>query len=561
MKNVNFFIVLLFTFFSSVFSKDLIVKTKTNTHKNGIKKKEKEDGYLIKVGTSDINYFPTDLSPAVKDIFQGFSNQKNNFIIPKISNVGLGYKNKHLGFFLDVSSGMITNDRWKIKNANFLKISNGIHVYPFTHPYNMIDPYFRLGGAFHKFDGYNGKEYVISSTKCFMTDRNKFLVLDGGLGINFWIIPNMGLNIQSTYNHIFARQSRDYLDFWKHNIGLIFKFGNTMKINRLIIKNGKKGTSLIKKYVQTNLKINQKKYPFFIPIGSIYEKINPIENHLYIDRHKTNQSDSIPQRIPHQSKNTFYNLNHDSYNFTKLKKREIIFPKKRKMICSKKIYRIERIDSLYRNKEDQKIISNNDKIESISIHQNQGSDRIRDPILFYNNDLEKCLFHRELTKFNLGSSSIPVQKTESGTPQVQGTEHPLVGTSSIPVQKTESGTPQVQGTEHPLVGTSSIPVQKTESGTQVQGTEHPLVGTSSIPVQKTESGTQVQGKGKKPLGSSRIQQRTKSVRGRGKGKKPLGSSRIQQRTKSVRGRGKGKKPLGSSRIQQRTKSVRGRGKS
>ncbi|AFJ90683.1 OmpA family protein [Blattabacterium sp. (Blaberus giganteus)] len=201
MKNVNFFIVILFTFFSSVFSQN---------------SKEK---WYIRIGAHDVNYYPT------KSPFKDFFLKRNNNFIPIISSIELEHKiMKHIGLYLDASLGVIDNTRWRVENDLFVKISPGISLYIF--PYHKIDPYLRFGGGYHKFSDYLNRELKVSDEKYFRTNRNNFLLLDGGLGLNFWLFSNLGLNLESTYNHVFAKESGDFLNFWKHNIGLVFRFGN-----------------------------------------------------------------------------------------------------------------------------------------------------------------------------------------------------------------------------------------------------------------------------------------------------------------------------------------------
>ncbi|WP_185853546.1 OmpA family protein [Blattabacterium cuenoti] len=201
MKNVNFFIIALFAFFSSVFSQD---------------SKEK---WVVRIGAHDINYF------SIRYPFKGFFLKKNNSFNPIISSIELEHNvKKHIGLYLDASLGTVNNNRWNIGNAFFVKLSQGVNLYIF--PHYKFDPYFRLGAGYHKFNGYIERELRISETKYFKTDKKNFFVLDGGLGLNFWIVSNFGINLQSTYNQVFAYQSRDYLNFWKHNVGVIFRFGN-----------------------------------------------------------------------------------------------------------------------------------------------------------------------------------------------------------------------------------------------------------------------------------------------------------------------------------------------
>ncbi|WP_185862342.1 OmpA family protein [Blattabacterium cuenoti] len=219
MKNVNFFIIALFAFFSSVFSQD------------------SKERWFVRIGAHDINYFP------ITSPFKGFFLKKNNSFNPIISNIELEHNiKKHIGLYLDASLGMVDNNRWRIGNAFFVKLSHGVNLYIF--PHYKIDPYIRLGAGFHKFNGYKERELRIAETKYFKTNKNNFFVLDGGLGLNLWIVSNFGINLQSTYNQVFAYQTKDYLNFWKHNIGMIFRFGN-LKFLENNVKNNVKNKKIV----------------------------------------------------------------------------------------------------------------------------------------------------------------------------------------------------------------------------------------------------------------------------------------------------------------------------
>ncbi|WP_341664009.1 OmpA family protein [Blattabacterium cuenoti] len=208
MKNVNFFIIALFTFFSSVFSQE-----------------DSKEKWFIRIGAHDINYYP------ITSPFKGFFLKKNNNFIPVISSIELEHHiKKHIGMYFDASLGMVDNPRWKIENNFFMKLSPGVNLYML--PYNKFDPYLKLGLGYHRFNNYLNKELRISETKYFKTNKQNFFLLDSGLGLNVWLVPNFGINIQSTYNHIFAKQSEDYLNFWKHNVGLIFRFGGSLSIHK-----------------------------------------------------------------------------------------------------------------------------------------------------------------------------------------------------------------------------------------------------------------------------------------------------------------------------------------
>ncbi|WP_185869821.1 OmpA family protein [Blattabacterium cuenoti] len=208
MKNVNFFIIALFTFFSSVFS-----------HSS-------EEKWFIRGTAHDINFYP------VQSPFKGFFLKRNNSFTPIISSLGLEHKiNDYIGLYSEGSIGIVNNNKWRISNNFFLKLSQGVNLYVF--PYQKFDPYLRLGAGYHRFNNYINRELRVSDVKYFKTNSKNFFLLDGGGGINLWLIPNLGINLESTYNQIVEPKSKNYLNFWKHNIGFIFRFGkNTFKKNK-----------------------------------------------------------------------------------------------------------------------------------------------------------------------------------------------------------------------------------------------------------------------------------------------------------------------------------------
>jgi|GEM_PF-5056737 Outer membrane protein and related peptidoglycan-associated (lipo)proteins len=215
MKNVNFFIVALFAFFSSVFSQQ-----------------DSKEKWFIRIGSHDINYYP------IRSPFKGFFSKENNNFHPIISSIELEHNiKKHIGLYLDASLGRVENTRWRIENGDsfFMKLTPGVSLYLF--PHKKLDPYLRLGGGYHKFNDYLNRELKVAEEKYFRTDKKNFFLLDGGGGLNIWLVSNFGLNVQSTYNHVFARQGRDYLNFWKHNIGLIFRFGKNYDNEHKIVTN------------------------------------------------------------------------------------------------------------------------------------------------------------------------------------------------------------------------------------------------------------------------------------------------------------------------------------
>ncbi|WP_185873485.1 outer membrane beta-barrel protein [Blattabacterium cuenoti] len=223
MKNVSIFIVALLAFFSNLFSQN---------EKNDKNDKNEKKNFSIKLGTSDINFF------SEKNPLEGFFSSDRNSIGPS-SGIELGYNiNDHVGLYLDGTIGLVKNYRWKVGNSQFVKLSNGVKIHAL--PNNKIDPYLRLGGGYHRSNAYIENDLKISDKQLFRTSKVNFPLVDGGVGVNLWMHPNLGINVNSTYNHVFSKQSSNYLDFWKHDLGLVFRFKNFLNGNKISYEDNEK---------------------------------------------------------------------------------------------------------------------------------------------------------------------------------------------------------------------------------------------------------------------------------------------------------------------------------
>lgn len=201
MKKVNFFIIALFSLFSFVFAQ------------------YDQKKWYIRIGYNDMNYYPMD------NPFKCFLQKKNHNVNSLVPNIELGHNiNPNIGLYLEGTLGMVDNERWKIKESFFLKLGPGINFHFF--PKYWLDPYMRLGGGYHQFD-YSNKTLTVSDSKYYKLNRKNFFLLDGGFGMNFWIVSNLGLNLQSTYNQVVPSPYflTEKANFWKNTIGLAFRFG------------------------------------------------------------------------------------------------------------------------------------------------------------------------------------------------------------------------------------------------------------------------------------------------------------------------------------------------
>lgn len=188
------------------------------------------------LGTHAINY------RSVNPIHDIFEIRDYSLLVPKVTI------SKRLNSFLSVdfqnSIGKIDNKRLKIKNQNFILSGIGLR-YQFANGYllpkdSWFDPYLRLSVnyGYYNYSELLGKKKLIiynqnySKSKEVILDRefserNHNLVFNGGLGINFWIKPTLGINIESQYGYNYNKSyNTRSIDFLNHTISLIFRFGD-----------------------------------------------------------------------------------------------------------------------------------------------------------------------------------------------------------------------------------------------------------------------------------------------------------------------------------------------
>ncbi|XOD67082.1 MAG: OmpA family protein [Flavobacteriales bacterium Tduv] len=179
-----------------------------------------QNRWLIGVGAHAVDH------SAVHPVFNKFLKTKNWSVAPPLSKLTVARSlTNHLAVDLAASMGEIDNHRagWdRFKNELFLKAGLGLRFYPFAKNC-WVDPYLKVGANFHRLD-YKGKTYTISPSNTFTTDKKNFFLVDGGVGINFWITENFGLNLESNYNWV-PSVRKDYANFFQHSAGVSYRFG------------------------------------------------------------------------------------------------------------------------------------------------------------------------------------------------------------------------------------------------------------------------------------------------------------------------------------------------
>jgi OOP family OmpA-OmpF porin len=180
------------------------------------------------------------------DPFSGYFDTKDYSITPPLSKITLARSlNKSFAVDLQASVGEIDNKRFMIQDQFFVLAGLGLR-YKFTNGYllgenSWFDPYVRVGGNYHNLDyssinlkdGDMVTEYDKEYSEVGYVDKEfegkkDNVVINGGLGINFWFTKSFGLNVESQYNYNVTAKQR-YADFLQHSASLVFRFGNSDK--------------------------------------------------------------------------------------------------------------------------------------------------------------------------------------------------------------------------------------------------------------------------------------------------------------------------------------------
>ncbi|MFA7688383.1 MAG: OmpA family protein [Moheibacter sp.] len=172
--------------------------------------------------------------PSARGFGEGLFDGDNWSFVPPLSQISVARTlNRSFSVDLQASLGEIDNKRLMIDNEFMVLVGMGLR-YRFANGYIMketswFDPYLRFGANYYRMP-YRGLEFngVMDVHEDLLENGaiadNDHFALSGGLGINFWIWPKIGLNIETQYVAVPAIKS-DYIDFFQAKAGLAFRFG------------------------------------------------------------------------------------------------------------------------------------------------------------------------------------------------------------------------------------------------------------------------------------------------------------------------------------------------
>ena len=196
--------------------------------------------WVIGVGAHGVNHMGV-ANGGVDKVFDNFDQvfTLNNYTItPPLSKLTVA-RNLNKYFVLDwqTSVGNVDNKRFAMDKEFFLQTGLGLQ-FKFAGLWNeesWFDPYVRVGAnylrhdysglTFPRYDNANDAVQGSYNSDDLVGKANHFTAA-GGIGSNFWLTKNFGLNLQGDYVATPGNDS-NVADFWQASASLMFRFGNT----------------------------------------------------------------------------------------------------------------------------------------------------------------------------------------------------------------------------------------------------------------------------------------------------------------------------------------------
>ena len=196
--------------------------------------------WVIGVGAHGVNHMGV-ANGGVDKVFDNFDQvfTLNNYTItPPLSKLTIA-RNLNKYFVLDwqTSVGNIDNKRFDMGKEFFLQTGLGLQ-FKFAGLWNeesWFDPYARVGANYlrHDYSGLTFPRTDLANDELRgtynsddVTGKANHFTAAGGIGSNFWLTKNFGLNLQGDYVSTPGDNS-NVANFWQASASLMFRFGNT----------------------------------------------------------------------------------------------------------------------------------------------------------------------------------------------------------------------------------------------------------------------------------------------------------------------------------------------
>ncbi|HCO21086.1 MAG TPA: hypothetical protein DIT47_08595 [Flavobacteriaceae bacterium] len=196
--------------------------------------------WVIGVGAHGVNHMGV-ANGGVDKVFDNFDQvfTLNNYTItPPLSKLTVA-RNLNKYFVLDwqTSVGNVDNKRFAMGKEFFLQTGLGLQ-FKFAGLWNeesWFDPYARVGANYlrHDYSGLTFPRTDLANDELRgtynsddVTGKANHFTAAAGLGSNFWLTKNFGLNLQGDYVATPGDDS-NVANFWQASASLMFRFGNT----------------------------------------------------------------------------------------------------------------------------------------------------------------------------------------------------------------------------------------------------------------------------------------------------------------------------------------------
>ena len=196
--------------------------------------------WVIGVGAHGVNHMGV-ANGGVDKVFDNFDQvfTLNNYTItPPLSKLTIA-RNLNKYFVLDwqTSVGNVDNKRFDMGKEFFLQTGLGLQ-FKFAGLWNeesWFDPYVRVGANYlrHDYSGLTFPRTDLANDELRgtynsddVTGKANHFTAAGGIGSNFWLTKNFGLNLQGDYVSTPGDDS-NVANFWQASASLMFRFGNT----------------------------------------------------------------------------------------------------------------------------------------------------------------------------------------------------------------------------------------------------------------------------------------------------------------------------------------------
>ena len=189
---------------------------------------DENNPWLISAGINAVDIYPVGgHAPYQGDNLEDFLNVDEHWnIAPSLSYLSVGrYLNDNFSFKVTGSFNILS--KWGSETTEDLNYYNldGTVSYSLS---NLIkskqwEPFIGLGS------GYTWIESGPFNTDPddFSADYNGSASVNGTVGLSYWINDNIGFTAQTTYNHVFAYNTDNSPQHYRHSVGVSVKFGGT----------------------------------------------------------------------------------------------------------------------------------------------------------------------------------------------------------------------------------------------------------------------------------------------------------------------------------------------